>query len=466
MDTYNKKEYYIINILISLFPISIIFGTLAININTILIIFFGIYLFKFSLFDSDDKFFKYVIIIFFSYIVLISFLNYFKFFNDGGLYYENFLKSIFFLRYLLLFFVINKIIEQNLFNIKYFYYICIITSFSLGIDLIIQYNFGKDIFGFVPKDGSETRRLAGFFNQEYVAGSYLQKFSLFAIFSLFFFKDLSKKKLILLFSITSIFFLICIFISGNRMPFLLFLLNLCALCFIEKKLLKSLLISFFSIIALILIIVNTSMGKMINENLQVHFKNLFIQSKEILIQTKDVFLGKEQYKHDWVTFVESSEEEKKRFEEETKDKYLISSPHLRIFNAGVNTWKEKPVFGGGIKSFKINCEWKFNHSCAPHTHNYFIEVLADLGVIGLVFFLILFYYPLLKFIIVYVKDINYNLAINIRFIILPICLIIFSEAFPIRSSGSFFSTQNASTIFLLLPMLLNFRNIFKTNIRL
>ena len=76
----------------------------------------------------------------------------------------------------------------------------------MGIDLIIQYNFGKDIFGFVPKDGSETRRLAGFFNQEYVAGSYLQKFSLFAIFSLFFFKDLSKKKLILLFSITSIFF--------------------------------------------------------------------------------------------------------------------------------------------------------------------------------------------------------------------------------------------------------------------
>ena len=96
MDTHNKKEYYIINILIALFPISIIFGTLAININTILIIFFGVYLFKFSLFDSDDKFFKYVIIIFFSYIVLISFLNYFKFFNDGGLYYENFLKSIFF----------------------------------------------------------------------------------------------------------------------------------------------------------------------------------------------------------------------------------------------------------------------------------------------------------------------------------------------------------------------------------
>ena len=29
----------------------------------------------------------------------------------------------------------------------------------------------------------------------------------------------------------------------------------------------------------------------------------FIQSKEILIQTKDVFLGKEKYKHDWVTFV-------------------------------------------------------------------------------------------------------------------------------------------------------------------
>ena len=107
---------------------------------------------------------------------------------------------------------------------------------------------------------AETRRLAGFFNQEYVAGSYLQKFSLFANFFLYFFKDLSKKINTIIFNYFD-FFLICIFISGNRMPFLLFLLNLCALCFIEKKLLKSLLISFLSIIALILIILNTSMGK-------------------------------------------------------------------------------------------------------------------------------------------------------------------------------------------------------------
>ena len=50
---------------------------------------------------------------------------------------------------------------------------------------------------------------------------------------------------------------------------------------------------------------------------------IFIQSKEILIQTKDVFLGKEKYKHDWVTFVESSKEEKNDLKKKQKTSILL-----------------------------------------------------------------------------------------------------------------------------------------------
>ena len=459
MHISNKTNYHLINILIGIIPISIIFGTLAININILLIIIFGILNYKLSLFECKEKFYKYTISIFFLYIVILSFISYFKFFGEQNLYFENFLKSIFFLRYLLLFFVINKIIEEKILNLNYLYYVSTFACFLLGLDLIIQYNLGKDIFGFIPKDGDETRRLAGFFNQEYVAGSYLQKFSLFAIFAIFFLKNLSKKNLMIIFLISSIFFLVCIFISGNRMPFLLFILNLGIMCLVERKLIKNFLILIFTTIILGYASINYQNEKLINPNLQVHFKNLYLQSKEIIVQAKGAFLGNEKYKHDWVTFVESTEKEKRRFEEETKDKYLIKSPHLRIFNAGVNTWKEKPIFGGGIKSFKINCEWKFNHSCAPHTHNYYIEVMVDLGIVGLLIFLVLFYYPIINFLIHYLNDTNYNVLLSVRFLILPIFLIIFSEAFPIRSSGSFFSTQNASIIFLFLPMLLNFNKI-------
>ena len=92
--------------------------------------------------------------------------------------------------------VIRILIKNELINFKFFFIFCFICAYFVALDLIYQLNFGKDIFGYVSP---ETRRLSGPFGDELIAGSYLQRFSLFALFLLpIFFKNKSKTYLYLL----------------------------------------------------------------------------------------------------------------------------------------------------------------------------------------------------------------------------------------------------------------------------
>ena len=66
------------------------------------------------------------------------------------------------------------------------------------------------------------------------------------------------------------------------------------------------------------------------------------------------------------------------------------------------------VIGGGIKSFRFNC-WKAlaknnsTWSCATHPHNYYIEILADLGLIGFLIIIMLFYIVFISLNLVNIK---------------------------------------------------------------
>ena len=102
------------------------------------------------------------------------------------------------------------------------------------------------------------------------------------------------------------------------------------------------------------------------------------------------------------------------------------------------------------KKCKIN---KFE-LCNTHPHNQTIEILTDTGLIG--FFLI-------YSIIIVVLFQNYkvitkkeDLFSNIKF--MPFFIILFFEFFPMRSSGSFFTTNNSTIIFLMLGLIFSIRN--------
>ena len=129
----------------------------------------------------------------------------------------------------------------------------------------------------------------------------------------------------------------------------------------------------------------------------------------------------------------------------------MTNSHLKEFKTGYMTWLDKKIFGGGIKSFKINCPKAQTTNCGSHPHNYYLEILSNLGLVGFVIIFILFSLIFFKtFIVKYFKNSN----LNNYHLITPFIFLFFSEVFPIKSTGSFFSTGNATYIFLLLSIII------------
>ena len=53
--------------------------------------------------------------------------------------------------------------------------------------------------------------------------------------------------------------------------------------------------------------------------------------------------------------------------------------YLKEFYSFYNTWLLNKYIGGGIKSFRYNC---VTFNCSSHPHNYYLEILSELGLIG------------------------------------------------------------------------------------
>ena len=126
--------------------------------------------------------------------------------------------------------------------------------------------------------------------------------------------------------------------------------------------------------------------------------------------------------------------------------------YILLFNTGIHLWKDNKFFGNGLKSFKINCTYKPGQTCSTHPHNYTLEILLDTGVVGLATIYLIFILSTLDFIKFYKR------GSNLKLLYLPFFLIILTEFFPIRSTGSFFTTSNASQIFFMLAITIAISN--------
>ena len=217
---YTFKKENIINYLIALIPLSIILGNLAINVNVVLICIAGLFFYKTNIFFIKNKKLQYLLYTFFLYLIIITAVNNIPNFKYDILNKEHLVKSIFFLRFLIFFLVVYKVVEKGELNINYFLISAAFFSIFLSIDIIIQYIFGKDLFGYT----SVGNKRAGFFGTEFIAGGYLKNFSLITIFFLISLYKLKKNindniYIIFLFIV----FFIPILLTLNRMPTLIFL---------------------------------------------------------------------------------------------------------------------------------------------------------------------------------------------------------------------------------------------------
>ena len=147
-NTNNLYFKNILNILIAFYPIAYFFGNLAINVNTLLIIFAGIIIFKNKIFDFRSDKITIILLIFFIYLIIITIFNYFSYSVTVDP-----VKSFLFLRYFLLVLVIRHLVIDGL-NIKFFVCASLLTVGFISVDVIYQfYNNGVNLTNYIaPSD--------------------------------------------------------------------------------------------------------------------------------------------------------------------------------------------------------------------------------------------------------------------------------------------------------------------------
>ncbi len=232
--------------------------------------------------------------------------------------------------------------------LTYFYYTLIFCFSALVIDGYFQYFNGENLLGY-KNIISSSKRISSFFGDELILGSYLSR--LFPLlFALFLIKKKQKFEIIfigLLFILVDV----LIFMSGERSAFFFLNLSTFFIIIFIKKYQKFRLITF--ILALVCIFVLGLNSSKLNERMfTTPAKNMGIieSSNQTLIFTKQ---------------------------------------HDSLIRTAYNMFKYKPIVGHGPKMFRIICENEKYATgispCMTHPHNFYVQLLAETGIIGFLF---------------------------------------------------------------------------------
>jgi len=440
----------LVEILFFTFPLSFIIGNFALSLH--LLLFIGVSLF---LIKREQLAFRFnnsywLLVVFFLYFFLSTTIQ----FQSPGLLNEGMqdwslennpiFKSFVLIRFLILVFVIDTLFFNKILNLKKLALFSLACTSFVSFDVILQYFMGFDLFGLK----SLGTRNSGPFGDEVIAGSFLQKFSFLSIFCIYeIFKNKNFNGLLLTFIIT--FHTTAILLAGNRIPMLLFLLG-CVLIIMFIKNLRLVMISSVVIfLAIFYVIVVNDKGFEKRYVSQIQY-NLNILKLDVDTPEKSI------------TKDEKNLEDEKNYDGLPKTlNFLRTSGHGRIYRTSLKMWEEQPLIGFGLKSFRIKCwdilkKWEgservASYACSNHPHNYYLELLSEAGIVGtslmIIFFLILIknsFFYLIKF---------KRITDPEKYLLISFIIVFLLEIWPIRSSGSFFSTWNSTFFWLSVAML-------------
>lgn len=246
------------------------------------------------------------------------------------------------------------LIDRDKSILIYFYYALILCFSTLVIDGYLQFFTGSNIVGLAKSEA----RISSFFGDELIMGSYLSR--LFPLlFALFLIKKKNKYEMYyigLLFVLVDV----LIYISAERAAF--FFLNLSTIFIIMfiKEYQKFRLITF--LIALALIIgLTLSSDKLSNRMIKGPAKSMGL--------VKDA-----------------------------QSRNIFTPSHDSLIKTAFNMFKDKPIFGHGPKMFREICKDKRYQTgimpCDTHPHNFYVQLLAETGIIGFLFLFSSFCYVL------------------------------------------------------------------------
>ena len=347
MKYFLKKNQIINLILASIIPFLIwgpFFPDLIVSLSSLV---FLLYIIKNNFFYYINNKTFIIFIIFCVYCVLVTLLIS----EDKSLSIKS---SLFYFRIGLFACLIRYLIDQDKNILKYFYY-SLITCFSvLIIDGYLQFFSGSNILG-LPYSGG---RISSLFGDELIMGSYLSR--LFPLLFAFFLIKKKSKYEIYYIGILFILVDILIYISGERTSFFFLNLSTIFIILLIKEYQKFRLITF--LIALVLIIGFTvSSDKLSNRMIKGPAESMGL--------VKDA-----------------------------QSKNLFSPSHDSLIKTAFNMFKDKPVFGHGPKMFRKICSNEKYATgvspCMTHPHNFYVQLLAETGLIGFLFLFSTFCYVL------------------------------------------------------------------------
>jgi hypothetical protein len=311
-------------------------------------LFFLFYVFKnkeFHLFNNKP------LIIFFIFCIYCVLLSVFIA-EDTMLSFES---SLFYFRIGVFSCLVWYLIDKDKSILIFFYYALVLCFSVLVIDGYTQYFTGVNLTGFKISG----IRVSSFFGDELIMGSYLSRFFplLFALFLI------KKKQKYEIYFIGVLFILVdlLIFMSGERSAF--FFLNLSTLFIIIliKEYQKFRLITF--IIGIICVVILSLNSSKLNERM---FKG----------PAEDMGLIKS-----------------------SKEAVIFSKVHDSLIRTAYNMFEDKPLFGHGPKMFRVICaDEKYATGISPcmtHPHNFYVQLLAETGIIGFLFLFSVLIYVIL-----------------------------------------------------------------------
>ncbi len=404
---------------ISLIPFFLVTGPflpdLSLTLCSIIYLVYILYSKKFDVFKN----YVFVFFIIFYFIILLS-----SILSENKLFSLN--SSLPYIRFGLFIICVwhTAIEDSKLF--KKIFVVLTIVYFALVLDGYLQFFTGTNILNY-EKMGV---RVSSFFGDELILGSYIVRF--FPIYiGLYFF--ISQKKKIFFFE--KILFILLIFlvsilviISGERTAFALLLISL-ILMFLFLKGLKGLKIIF----SLLLILTSFIFVSIYQKN----FERLFIETRnQIFTNDKLLFFGERRHEY---------------------------------ANVSINIFKENPFFGSGPKTYRIMSKierYKISElSWNTHPHNTYFQLLAETGLIGILFVFFVFSYFVLNLFRIFLFKLEDNDKSN-SYRNFKICIIIaiLINIFPLMPSGNFFNNWLSIVYFYPIAIFCASNNSYKVHL--
>ncbi len=377
----------------------------------------GFYFIVISIKDKLFKYYKNYFVYFFSSFYFYLFIR--------GLFseypYESLIKyngPIFYFRYLFFVLGLKYILDINPTLIKTFAISLMIIILFSTFDGYFQWINGFNIFGMV----SPSIRVTGIFGKEEILGHFLAHVTPLLIALLTYLYGTNKKQIFFYIGIL-MFVEIMIFISNDRAAFLKVFQFTILLILLSQNFKLFRLFSFF----ITTIIIFT-----------------------LIIMAPD---SAERFQH---TVADVSN---------TTIPYMPWAPsHETHFSIAFDMFFNNPMFGQGPQLFKTLCQIipEYQKGCTSHPHNYYVQIIGELGLLGLSFIIIFFAYSfnlLIKhFFSLWFKKSKSNILPD--YFLFIVC-IVFILLWPLIPHQSFYNNWLNVAIYLNI----GFFHYFKNNLR-